>query len=95
MFRKYGCGCVYLIDADAPTYGCLVDYCGASATDDCSLSIGPRVRIAERVSMQDLAESRALSADESAATISRLSHMIAKGYRLEEARAAFTRFLGD
>lgn len=86
MFRRFGCGCVYLItqvDADDdnyPTHGRLVEYCGG---DDSDLKIGYEVKFDEKIMSWNL-PGEPLSADESSKLFDRINQMISKGYRFQE-----------
>lgn len=82
MFKRYGCGCVYLItqvDADNdnyPTHGRLIDYCGG---DD--LTFGHEVRIEDRINPENIKIAVSLTPKESEELFTRMNNMIHKGYQ--------------
>jgi hypothetical protein len=85
MFRRYGCGCVYLItQAEAmpemneevqPTHGRLVEHCDG----DDNLAFGSEVEIAEVISPRNIIDSHPLDAEEANLLFGRINQEIHKG----------------
>lgn len=87
MFRRYGCGCIYLITkidaSNTPTHGRLIDYCGGNSD---SLTIGGEVEIRQHVNLENILAACDLDSIDSDALFNRLNDKIAKGYRFEMAQ---------
>lgn len=82
MFKRYGCGCVYLItqfDPDwdnQPTHGRLVEHC-----DDDDLRIGDEVEIDTNINPENILNSVTLNPEETSRLFTRINDMIHKGYQ--------------
>jgi hypothetical protein len=83
MFRRYGCGCVYLItqvrtfpqDLQVePTHGRLVEHCSHD-----NLAFGSEVEIAKVITPQNITDSQPLDADEENRLFGRINQEIHKG----------------
>jgi hypothetical protein len=86
MFRRYGCGCIYLItqvevwpemnEEVQPTHGRLVEHCSG---DDDNLAFGSEVEIAKVITPKNIADSQSLDADEENRLFGRINLEIHRG----------------